>query len=174
MKSFILIQKKFSVPLLFLLFTVLSQTVITAQTNFSGNWEFDKTQSSGDLTELTYDGTVIMHVSQKLSVLNVGETWKNKDNPDFNTADDTYNLDGKEQTTKSDFGTQKKTARWSADKKILTISITDIQELNGKMQEFLVEDTYKLSDDKKTLTVERYSKNPVTGETRAKKVYRKK
>lgn len=166
-------QKTFAVIILISI-GLFSHFEIIAQTNFSGNWEFDKSQSNGDLVEMTYDGTVMMHISQKLSVLTVGETWKSKDNPDFNTADDLYNLDEKEHTLKSDFGTNTKIAKWSSDKKILTITITDVQELDGKMQEFVVVDTYSLSDDKKTLTVERYLKNPVTGETKAKKVYRRK
>ncbi|MFN8257554.1 MAG: hypothetical protein U0W24_17800 [Bacteroidales bacterium] len=153
---------------------LLNASNLVAQPNLSGNWEFDKTQSSGELDELTYDGTVIMHISQKLSALTVGETWKNKDNPPFNTADDNYTLDGKEQILKTDFGTSKKLAKWSADKKTLIITNTEIQKLNDQMQEFLVQDTYSLSDDKKTLVIERYMKNPVTGETKSKKVYRKK
>jgi hypothetical protein len=42
------------------------------------------------------------------------------------------------------------------------------------LQDFIVADTYSLSADGKTLTIERYRKNPVTGEAKAKKVYLKK
>ncbi len=44
---------------------------------------------------------------------------------------DIYKLYGKEQVTKHDVGTNKNSAKWSTDKKALTISNLDIQSLNG-------------------------------------------
>ena len=143
-------------------------------TNYTGKWEFDKTASSPDLIESTYEGTVILQITQNTSTISFKETWKKAGNADFNTATDTYYLDGKERIKKGGVGTNKNSAQWSEDKKVLTIKNLDTQPLKGVPQDFIVSDTYWLSENGQTLQIERYSKNPVTGETTAKKVYHKK
>lgn len=159
-----------SLMLLAPVFSLKAQTTA----NFAGKWAFDKKASSAGLTESNYDGSVIMTIVQTVSSISISETWVKPGNSDFNTAADSYTLDGKEQVQKHQVGTTKKSAKWSADKKMLIITNLDIQTLNGKLENFLVTDTFSLSADGKTLTIERYSKNPVTGETTVKKVYRKK
>jgi hypothetical protein len=141
---------------------------------FSGTWEFDKLASSPDLIESKYDGTVIRQITQNPSTISFKDTWKKEGNPDFTTSAETYTLDGKERIKKDDIGTRKNSARWSEDKKVLTITNCDTQKLKGKLQDFLVTESYRLSENGQTVIIERYSKNPVTGETTAKKVYHKK
>jgi len=145
-----------------------------APTNFSGKWQYDKSKSVVDKLDPKFDGTIILEVTQNATSISFAEIYKRQGAADWKTSADTYTLDGKEKVTKSDIGTSKKTAKWSADKKVLTITNIDTQTLNGVLQDFIVIDTYSLSTDGKILTIERYNKNPVTGETKAKKVYSKK
>ena len=163
------------INLLFVLLFLVSTTTVQSQTptNFSGKWEFDTTRSSSGMLETTYGGTVILQINQNPSSISFSEIWKKKGNSDYKTSADAYNLDGKEKIRKSDIGTSKKSAKWSQDKKILTITNLDTQKLKGVLQDFLVVDTYTLSDGGRTLTMERSSKNPVQGEKTAKKVYSK-
>jgi hypothetical protein len=161
---------------LFTLMIFLSALTLKAQTptNFSGKWQFDKLNSIPDQIEPDYDGTIIMEITQNATTISFDEIYIHTGRDDWKTATETYKLDGKEQITNSSIGTNKKSAKWSPDKKVLTITNLDKQKLKGVLQDFLVTDTYQLSDDGKTLTIERYRNNPVTGETNAKKVYLKK
>jgi len=155
---------------------LLSSVALKAQapTNFSGKWQYEKAKSVVDKFEPEFDGTIILEITQNAATISFAEVYKREGSADWKTAVESYKLDGKEQITKHDVGTNKYSAKWSADKKVLTITNTDTQKLKGVLQDFLVIDTYSLSADGKTLTIERYRKNPVTGETKAKKVYSKK
>jgi hypothetical protein len=156
-----------------LLFTSM---VVKAQTpvNFAGKWEFDKTASSPGQLESNYNGSVIMQITQNASTISFSEIWISPGNQDFKTAADTYYLDGKERIKKHSVGTNKNSAKWSADKHVLTIANCDTQKLKGVAQDFLVTDTYTLSGNGLTLTIDRYSMNPVKGETTVRMVYNKK
>jgi len=143
-------------------------------TNFSGNWEFDKAKSDSGFVESKYDGTVTRQVIQNSSVIKYNSTYIHPGRQDFHTAFESYTLDGKEKVEKHSVGTSKKSAAWSQDKKILTITNLDVQKVKGVLQNFLVVDSLKLSEDKQILTIVGYSKNPVRGETTAKKFYSKK
>lgn len=142
--------------------------------NFSGRWEYDKLTSSPTTIESKYDGTVYLQITQDSYTIRFGETWVKPGNEDFETAIDSLSMDGVERTRKSEIGTSKRSAKWSKDFKVLRINNLDTQKLKGVLQNFFVSDSYSLTDDGLILTMERYAKNPVTGETTAKKVYRKK
>lgn len=166
--------KMMNLSLIFI-FLLTSMTLIAQNpTNFAGKWQFDKLNSIPDQIEPDYDGTIIMEITQNATTISFDEIYIHTGRDDWKTATETYKLDGKEQITNSSVGTNKKSAKWSPDKKILTIKNLDKQKLKGVLQDFLVTDTYQLSDDGKTLTIERYRNNPVTGESNAKKVYLKK
>ena len=159
-----------------LLFAFLLPAVLSAQTpaNFSGTWILDKSASTADLVDVKYDGTVIRQVQQNASTISLYELWQKPGENDFKTASETYKLDGKVRIRKDAIGVRRDSVRWSQEKKALTIIRIDTQPLKGTPQEFLVEDTYTLSADGKTLTVDEYSRNPVTHETKVKRVYTKK
>lgn len=142
--------------------------------NFSGKWQYDRANSDKDKFDSEYDGTVILEISQNSDSISFSETYIYPDRPQWKTSADTYRFDGKEQITKSSVGTSKKSAKWSADKKLLTITNIDTQTVKGVLQEFIIIDTYSLSADKRTINLERYRKNYVTGETRSKKIYTRK
>jgi len=162
--------------ILVVIMLLISPIALMAQTptNFSGKWQYEKAKSVVDKLEPDFDGIIILEITQNAATISFAEVYKREGSADWKTAVESYKLDGKEQITKHDVGTNKYSARWSADKKVLTITNTDTQNLKGVLQDFIVIDTYSLSADGKTLTIERYRKNPVTGETKAKKVYAKK
>ena len=157
------------------LFLVLSDSVI-AQTNvsFSGKWLFDKSKSSPDLVESKYAGSVVLEVVQNSTTISFADTYINPGNPDWKTAKDMYTIDGKEKITKHSVGTNKRMAKWSDDKKTLILTNIDTQELKGKLQDFFTTDSLSISADRKTLTIERVTKNPVQGDRKQIKVYSKK
>jgi hypothetical protein len=154
---------------------LLSSNALKAQTltNFSGTWEFDKTQSSPGTIESKYDGSVTRQITQNSSKLTYCDIYVQKGSDDWKTADEVFNLDGKEQIKKDGANSRRKSAQWSQDKKILTLTYKETYTEEGVSKELLNAESYKLSDDGKTLTIETYSKNQVTGETRTKGVYRK-
>jgi hypothetical protein len=155
---------------------LLSTMTLKAQTptNFSGKWEFDKTKSKLSKIDISYDGTVILEITQNSTTITFGEIYIQPGSENWKTSTDSYTLDGKEQIKKDDLGTTKKSTKWSQDKKILTITNIETQTVEGVSNDYLVVDTHKLSDDGQTLTIESYSKNTVIGETTSKKVYHKK
>lgn len=143
--------------------------------DFSGKWQFDRAHSDKDRFDSEeYDGTIILEISQNSEGISFSETYIYPDRPEWKTSADIYKFDGKEQITKSSVGTSKKSAKWSPDKQLLTITNTDTQTVKEVLHEFVIIDTYSLSADKKTLILERYRKNYVTGETKVKKVYNRK
>lgn len=155
---------------------LLSSMALNTQkpANFSGSWQFDKAKSDLDKLESGYTGNVILKITQTATTIAFSEIYKQQGSQDWETAIESYNLDGKERTsTHKDIGTNKKSAKWSDDKQSLTITNIDTQSLKGVLQDFTVIDKYTLSADGKTLTIERYRKNPVTGESKAKKIYSK-
>jgi len=160
----------------FALLFLLTTMTLKAQTpaDFSGKWEFDKSRSGPDVAEPNYDGTVILEIAQSATNISFVEIYIHPDRSDWKTSAELYNLDGKEQVRKDNSGTNRRSTRWARDKKVLTITNLDTQTEDGVSQDFSVVDSLALSDAGQTLTIDRYRKNPVTGETRAKKVYRKK
>ena len=58
--------------------------------------------------------------------------------------------------------------------KPLTLSFSVTYTEEGAIKEMLIAESYKLSDDGKTLTIETYSKNEVTGESKTISLYNKK
>ncbi len=142
--------------------------------NFSGKWQYDRANSDKDKFESELDGTVILEINQTNDSISFSETYIYPDRPQWKTSADSYKIDGKEQITKSSVGKSKKSAKWSPDKKLLIVTNIDTQTVKGVLQEFIVSDTYSLSADKKTIMLERYRKNYVTGETKSKKIYTRK
>jgi hypothetical protein len=169
-------KKYLGTRILFTIVILMSVLTISAQkpASFTGKWEFDKSKSILNKTDITYDGTVIRQIKQTSILITFNDTYIKPGVKDFKTADESYNLDGKEKTEKSSLHITRSSAKWSIDKKVLTITNISTDNSKGIIKEYLLADSYKLSDDGLTLTIERYSKNPVTGETKSKLVYRKK
>lgn len=155
---------------------LLSNMTLKAQTtkNFSGKWDFDKSKSSPELKNSKYEGTVTRQITQNSSTLSYCDIYILKGNDDWKTSDELFNLDGKEQIQKDDSNTIKKSAKWSQDNLTLTLTYINTYIEEGVSKDLLITESYKQSDDGKTLTIETYSKNVVTGESKTKSVYHKK
>jgi len=155
---------------------LLSSIAVIAQTpvNFSGKWMLDNNKSTFGKMDTKYDGTITRNITQTPATLTCTDLYTKPGNQDFETAPESYNLDGKEVVEKHSVETTKTVAKWSQDKKILTISITSIATIQGKQEEYIYSFTYRLSPDGKTLYIENYAKNSVIGEEKTTKVYNKK
>jgi hypothetical protein len=145
-----------------------------APVDFSGTWEFDKAASSPGTVHATFEGAVMRKITQSASKFTYRDTYVRSGSDDWSTTDEVFNLDGKEQIKKDGANSRKKSALWSADKKTLTLTYKETYMEKGVAKELLAADSYKLSDEGKTLTIETFSKNQVTGETKTASVFRKK
>jgi hypothetical protein len=156
--------------------SILSTVSLSAQTaaNFSGKWEFDKTKSSPGTVHANYPGTVTRQITQNASTLTYRDVYVQKGSSNWKTTDEIFNLDGKEQIRKDGANTRRKSAKWSDDKKILTLTYAETYVERGVSKELSAAASYALSEDGKTLTMETYSKNQVTGEKKTTSVYHKK
>ena len=162
--------------LTFFSFILLSRANLNAQSpvNFSGAWEFDRAGSTLVKADPVFEGTEILEIKQNSRTISFAETYIRKGSEDFKTLTDVYKHNGKVYTRKDKIGTSKKSAKWSEDRTALIITNLDRQTLEGVLSDFLMIDTYKLSDDRLILTIERYRKNQVTGETTSILIYHKK
>jgi hypothetical protein len=149
---------------------LLFASILNAQTptNYSGKWTFDKSQSKPGEGGSFLMSEGILDITQDANSVTLISTTKQKGSDDI-IHTDKYTLDGKESIEKGDPFTTKKMAKWSDDKKILTI--TTIMTYNSV--DYRTDDTYSLTDNGKTLTVTSASKNP-TGERKIISVYLKK
>jgi hypothetical protein len=155
---------------------IMSTVSLRAQTaaNFAGKWEFDKAKSSPGTVHANYPGTVTRQITQNSSRLTYRDVYVQKGSSDWKTTDEIFTLDGKEQIKKDGANTRRKSAKWSEDKKILTLTYAETYVEGGVSKELSVAESYALSEEGKTLTIETFSKNQVTGETKTTSVYRKK
>jgi Tol biopolymer transport system component len=83
-----------------------------------------------------------------------------------------YTLDGKESVNTSPRGDSKSVAKWSADKKSLTIETTRTMDINGESRTMKSTEVWVLTDAK-TLTVTSTRQSP-NGEVKSNMVYDKK
>ena len=152
--------------LLILLF-MLSVSGLHAQspTDFSGQWTFDISKSKPGEGGTFGSSDITHNISQDLSSITIEEIIGKEGVPIV----DKFDLDGKETIEKKDYGTTKKSAVWSQDKKTLTL--TTIMTIDGK--DYRSDDLYKLSDNGLVLTVQSVSKIP-TGESTTVWVYNRK
>ncbi|HLN22003.1 MAG TPA: hypothetical protein VK213_12995 [Bacteroidales bacterium] len=177
MLKFKLIQSKIRKRLVFLSLASLMlcfTAETSAQSDFSGRWQFDKSASSHGSMYYDYDGSIVRLVVQDGATLTYSDIYIKPGNPDWETGKETFRLDGNPEKVKGDDYSITKSARWSADKKSVILSYLHTQLMNGESRDFLNEETYILSEDRKKLTIESYSKDPVQGEKRVTNVYNRK
>jgi hypothetical protein len=156
---------------------LLSSATLKSQTpiNFSGKWTFDKTKSTPGTNSAEYNGTLVRQITQTTSTLACRDIYTQNGTNDYTTSDDVFNLDGKEEIDKSDPNSiLAKSVIWSQDHKSLTLSYKSTYIDEGVSKEFIINETYKLSDDGETLTIENYSKDAIRGEIKTTSVYHKK
>jgi hypothetical protein len=134
---------------------LLSSAVLGAQApaNLSGKWAFDKSKSNLGGSEYL---VLTLKITQTATMLTIDSTQQGSG--DF-ILTDKFNLTGKETSTKiEDYAIKKVAAKWSVDKKSLTI--TTIMTLAKTGEEYRTDDTYQVAEDGKTLTLTNVFKNP--------------
>ena len=148
----------------------MSQT----QINFSGKWTYDKTKSTSGTNNSEYPGTITREITQTVSTLTYRDIYTNNGSNPFISSDIVLNLDGKEEIDKSDPDvTLTKYLKWLQGNKGFTVTFKTKYSIDGVSKEILINETYALSDDGKTLTIAEFHKAEL-GETKATNVYHKK
>jgi hypothetical protein len=134
---------------LFVLSLFLCSSVSYAQSpaNFSGVWIQDTTKSDDFYKSFDVKYTI----TQTLQTFTVKQTFSDKTGNEIVTRDYAFTLDGKVTNTVKEYGTEKNTAQWSADKKILTTRSTVTY---GKEDVGFTE-TFSLSANGLVLTVQK-------------------
>ena len=149
---------------------VYSASLSQTAANFSGTWTLDTAKCDPGPGGYIMDKDQILRITQNKGSITFAKTY-----PSSKFTSTTKHLfDGKEKVQKNDYRTDKTSLQWSTDNKVLTIStITTAQTKNGP-DDFLVADSYKLSDDGRTLINEVYSQNKQLGKRTTVMVYNKK
>ena len=132
--------------------------------NFSGVWIQDNVKSDDSYKSFDVKCT-ITQTPQTISII---QTFFDKSGAEIVTRESSFTLDGKEKVKKEEAGINKESAKWSADKKVLTTSstITNGPDFYGTIV------TYSISDNGLVLTVETKDINPM-GQT-VKQIFNKK
>jgi hypothetical protein len=161
-------KKFYFCSLAFAMMLFSSFSIAQTPTNYNGKWAFDRSKSDpGKGSSFMYND-LIRNIIQNPASISIEEIVKS---PGGEAVSDTqkFSLDGKETIEKTDMGTTKKIAKWSEDKKVLTLTtimLIDSSDYRG-------DSTYKLSGDGLTLTIKSEFKNP-NGESTAIEVFNKK
>jgi len=142
-----------------------------AQTDFSGRWQFDKANSSPKADYSRFDGTVVRQIAQTPVSFSYFDTYTQKNGENWKSSEDSFTLDGKDQIVEN---AGIKTAKWSADKKVLTLSYSEKYTENGVNRELMVSESYALSADGSSLIIDTYTNNQVVGEVKTKSIFTKK
>ncbi len=159
----------------FISFFLLSSATLKAQApvNFSGKWAYDKSKSNtGNSSLFTDDNERILVITQDATSISVERTLIQPGSDNL-TSTDKFNLEGKEIVEKNGTEITKRFAKWSADKNVLTLTTIITFDPSVNTNEYRTDDTYKLAENGKLLTLESFSKNP-TGEGKTVQFWNKK
>lgn len=174
----ILVQKHnliFKASLISLFLLLFLGAKAQTPTNFSGKWEFDKVNSDKEETgDASFDGTIILEINQNSDIITFTNSFIMPGQNPFVMPPDKYFMDGRVTQDNSGTDPAKKFVKWSTDRKSLNVNLIMTVTIDGVAQDFITVDTYKLSDDGKTLVVENLRKSKLNGEKTVKKVYNKK
>jgi hypothetical protein len=152
-------------PALLLAFTFKMDRV-----DLSGEWKLNESKS--DLGPMQAFAARVIKINQKSDSIAISQTSPSPNGQD-RTLSETWSYDGKETETTL-FGNSKKksTAKWSDDGKSLIISYILNLDFGGQAMEIKGTETWTISDDGKTLTIENNSSSS-QGDLSTKAVYNK-
>jgi hypothetical protein len=138
--------------------------------NFSGEWKLNESKS--DLGQMAQFATKAIKTDQKDNDITINRTAPGFDGADVIQAE-TLSFDGKE-TESTIFGNSKRkaSAKWSDDGNTLTVNYVLNLDFNGQTFDVKGAETWTLSSDGKTLTVQTNASSP-QGDLAAKAVYDK-
>ena len=123
--------------------------------DFSGVWTQDNVKSD----DFYKDFNITCTIKQSLNEITFDETFFSKSGEKITSKTESYTLDGKETSVEEQGGINKKSAKWSADKKTLTITNTRTvgSEVYGSHR------NYSLSGNNRVMTIITTDANPLTG-----------
>lgn len=149
---------------------LLAFTSKTYKSNFSGDWKLNESKS--DLGQFSRFAVRTIKADQKDESISITRTQPSFNGDDMTTTE-TLSFDGKEtETTIFETSKRKSTAKWSEDGKNLVINYTLLFDFNGQSTEIKGSETWALSEDGKTVTININSSSP-QGEFSSKAVYDK-
>jgi hypothetical protein len=156
---------------IFLLLLIFPSFIYAQKPDFSGSWIYNESKSI--IGEGHFRGAPTkIRVTQDDNTLISEKLMKGRDGTD-RVTNELYTLDGKECENKGFQNNIKKSkAVWSSDEKSLTISSTMIFERNGETMEMKSTETWSISDDQNTFTLEVTASTP-NGENKQTLVYDK-
>jgi hypothetical protein len=146
-RSIMLLKKvRFTFFLIMLLIVNSGSAFSQSLPDFSGTWIQDNTKSD-DFYKSFDVNFVITQTPQKITIKQI---FYEKDGKEAASREASFNLDGKEVSKEEGGAVSKESAKWSADKKILTTRSTKTAgpDTYGSTA------TYSMSPDGKVLTVQ--------------------
>jgi hypothetical protein len=151
---------------------LLAFTTKPDKANFSGEWKLNAGKS--DLGQFGDFATHTIKTTQTDNNIAIARTAPSFGGDGDNTSTETLTFDGKEAES-TVFGNSKRkaTAKWLEDGKKLSIAFAILLDFNGETNEIKGTETWTLSGDGKTLTVET-STTSSFGDMTTKAVYEKK
>ena len=131
----------------FAIFLIFTSSLSHAQTpvNFSGNWIQDTVKSD----DFYKSFEIKFLITQTPQAFKVKQIYTLKGSPEVLENEYSYTLDGKVTTRAKEGNTEKNSAKWSADKKILTTRST----VTYGNEDVGFTETYSLSNNGLELTV---------------------
>lgn len=150
MIKYVFLGHRNNLPLRYFIFLSLFfwSFVSSAQTpaNFSGTWTLDNAKSDASFK----DYKIICTIKQSPESIQIEETFFEKTGEKITAPANSYTLDGKVTSKEGQGVTDKKSAKWSPDKNILTI--TNTRTVGNNV--YGSNTSYKLSDNGLVLTVQ--------------------
>lgn len=151
---------------------LLPATAFTAgkKVDFTGTWTLNESKST--IGEGRFRLSTMIVAKQDGINLELERTRTGRDGQPV-TQSEKLTLDGKEILSEGENRSTKTTAAWSEDGKSLIISSTMTMTREGQTTEIKSQETWQLSEDGKTLTIQYHSSSP-RGERNDVLVYDKK
>jgi hypothetical protein len=153
---------------LFLLYPVNAQA--GEKVDFSGEWVLNESKSN--LGEGRFFSSTKMTVKQEESTIMIERTSTGRDG-EQRTRSETLTMDGKENVNKSENRSSTTTVSWSDDGISMTLNSNREFSRQGETFEMKSEETWTLSGDGNTLTIQSTTSSP-RGERSVTLVYDKK
>ncbi|MBL7740316.1 MAG: hypothetical protein JNK14_13960 [Chitinophagaceae bacterium] len=149
---------------------LFSFTTIADKTSFAGSWVLNEGKS--ELGNFGRFAARKIKVEQKEDAIGIAKTSPSPGGDDVTTTE-TLTFDGKASETTVFGGSKKKSAaKWSEDGKSLVISYTIAFERNGQTFDINGTETWTLTNEGKSLSVQTVSTSP-QGERSTKALYDK-
>lgn len=151
---------------------ICTSATIATSVNFSGEWKLNESKS--DLGQFGRGAARTINVtSSDDKGISIERTSTNQNGENV-TRKESLTFDGKESESTGGFGNSKRkaTAKWSDDGQSMIINAVVTFDRNGESMEIKQQETWKLTDNGQTLTIESTSSSSF-GENTMKLVYEK-